>query len=120
VDGGEVRVARVGRRRADGDEQQPGVLERVREVGGEVQPPAVALHQLGQAGLPDRDAALLEALDLRLVDVDAPDVVAELGEAGGGDQADVARADDPDRLSVRGMAHERSLRVSSAVIASDA
>ena len=58
-------------------------------------------------GLPDRDAALLEALDLGLVDVDAPDVVAELGEAGGGDQADVARADDPDGLSVRGMAHER-------------
>ena len=60
------------------------------EVGREVQPVAVALDQLREPRLPDRDPALLEALDLGLVDVDAPDVVAELGEAGGGDQADVA------------------------------
>ena len=52
--------------------------------------------QLGQARLVDRDLALLQALDLRLVDVDADDVVAALGEAGAGDQADVSGADDGD------------------------
>ena len=113
MDGGEVRVAGVGRRRADGHEQQPGVLERVGDVGREVQAIAVALDELGEARLPDRDPALLEALDLGLVDVDAPDVVAQLGEAGGGDQADVAGPDDPDGLSVRELAHARPIRVSS-------
>ena len=41
----EVGVAGVGRRRADGDEQQPRVLERVGEVGREVQPLAVAARR---------------------------------------------------------------------------
>ena len=74
------------------------MLERIGEVGGEVQAAAVALDQLGEPRLPDRDAALVQALDLGLVDVDAVDVGAELGESGRGDQADVARADDADRL----------------------
>ena len=42
--------------------------------------------------------------DLGRVDVDAVDVVAELGEARSGHQADVSRADHADRLSIR--AHE--------------
>jgi hypothetical protein len=96
VDGGEVRVARVRRRRPDRDEEQPRVLERVGDVRREVQATAMVLHQLGEAGLPDGDVAPLEALDLLRVDVDAPDVVAELREACRGDQADVARADDAD------------------------
>ena len=58
VDGGEVRVAGVGGRRADGHEQQARVLERVGEVGGEVQAVAMALDELGQARLPDRDLAV--------------------------------------------------------------
>jgi hypothetical protein len=63
----------------------------------------MARHEVLEARLPDRDPPLLEALDLRLVDVDAPDIVSELGEAGGGDKAHVSRADDPDGFS--GTAH---------------
>ena len=98
VDGREVGVARVGRRRADGDEQQARVLERVREVRGEVQAVAVARDEVLEARLPDRDPALLEALDLLRVDVDAVDVGAQLREARRGDEADVPRADHADRL----------------------
>ena len=104
VDGGQVGVAGVGGRRPDGDEQQPGVLERVGEVGGEVQAVAVALDQLLQARLPDRHPARAQPFDLLRVDVDAVDVVAELGEPGRGDQADVPRADHADRFSIG--AHE--------------
>ena len=57
------------------------------------------LTALGQAGLVDRDLAALEAGDLVGVDVDAPDLAAELGEAGRGDQADVAGADHGDRFA---------------------
>ena len=68
----------------------------------------MAGDELLETGLPDRDPALLEALDLGRVDVDAPDIVAELGEAGGGHEADVSGADDPDRFSL-GTAHSRRL-----------
>ena len=57
--------------------------------------------QLLEAGLVDRDLAALEALDLVGVDVDAPDLVAELGEAGRGDEADVAGADDADGFALQ-------------------
>ena len=97
----QVGVARVGRRRADGDEQQPRVLERVGDVGREVQPLAVlAATSSARPGLVDRDLAALEALDLVGVDVDAPDLVAELGEAGRRDEADVAGADDADGFAL--------------------
>ena len=96
---GEVGVAGVGRRGADGDEQQARVLERVGEVGGEVHPLGVAREQLLQARLVDRHLARAQALDLRGVDVDALHVAAELGEAGGGDQPDIAGADHADWLS---------------------
>ena len=68
--------------------------------------------ELGQAGLVDRDLAALEALDLVGVDVDAPDLVAELGEAGRGDEADVAGADDADGFARA--AHERRTRIAAA------
>src|SRR6185312_883562 len=64
------------------------------DVRREVQAIAVLGHQVGQARLVDRDLAALQALDLGGVDVDAPHLVAELGEAGRGDEADVAGADD--------------------------
>ena len=94
----QVGVAGVGRRRADGDEQQPRVLERLGEVGREVQSLAIAREQLLEARLVDRHLAAAQPLDLRGVDVDAPHLAAELGKAGGGDQTDVAGADHPDRL----------------------
>ena len=59
----------------------------------------MARDELLEARLPDRDPALLEALDLVRVDVDAVDVGAQLGEARRGDEADVPRADDADRLA---------------------
>ena len=48
--GRQVGVARVGRRRADRDEQQPRVLERRADVGAEVQPLAVAGHDSASPG----------------------------------------------------------------------
>ena len=50
VDRRQVGVPRVGRRRADRDEQQPRVLERVREVGREVQAVAVLATRSARPG----------------------------------------------------------------------
>jgi hypothetical protein len=112
VDRAEVRVPGVRGRRADRDEQQPRVLERVGDVGREVQAAAVLRDEVGEAGLVDRDLAALQAVDLRGVDVDAPDVVAELREAGRGHEADVAGADDTDGFARAG--HERRTRIAGA------
>ena len=71
----------------------------VGEIGGEVQPLGVARQQLLQAGLVDRHLAAPQALDLGGVDVHAPHVAAELGEAGRGHQPDVAGADHCDWLA---------------------
>ena len=62
---------------------------------------AVAPHDRLQARLEDRDLARVELLDLVLVEVEAEHVVARVGEAGAGDQADVAGADDGDVHGVR-------------------
>ncbi len=69
------------------------------EVGREVHPRGVAREQLLEARLVDRHLAPPQALDLGGVDVDAPDLAAELGEAGRGHQPDVAGADHPDWLA---------------------
>ena len=58
----------------------------------------VLLDQLGQAGLVDRHLAAAQRLDLLGQDVARPDLVAELGEAGGGHEADPADADDAYRF----------------------
>ena len=67
-------------------------------VGGEGRRPAgdVALHDLGRPGSWIGIAAALEHRDLALIDVEAIDVVAEIGEASTGDEADVAGTDDRD------------------------
>jgi hypothetical protein len=85
-------------RRAHRDEHHLAVGDAGRGVGGEVQAPGavVADHQRLEPGLVDRDHALREAVDLRLVDVDADDVVADLRQARARDEADVARAEDGD------------------------
>jgi hypothetical protein len=90
--------------RADGDEDRVRPLEGLAEVGreGEAAARLVALDQGLEAGLVDRDPALLEHPDLALVLVDADHVEPELGEAGAGDEADIARAD-------HGDAHGREL-----------
>ena len=65
--------------------------------------PACALRgdQIVEAGLEDRDLAAAQPRDLARVLVDAGDVDAELGEAGAGDQADIAGADHGDAHGVR-------------------
>src|SRR5205085_6149197 len=91
-------------RRAHGDEDDVAVADGVRGVGGELQPAGrvVGLDHRLQARLVDRNDAVVEAFDLRRVDVDAHDVMADLRQAGAGDEADIAGAEDGD-------AHERSL-----------
>jgi len=98
---GEVGVAGVGRWRADGDEEQPRVLQRRPELGREVQPLAMLGDQLLQPGLPDRDPTLAQAADLLGVDVDAVDVGAQRGDPAAVTRADIAGADHADRLSLR-------------------
>ena len=92
-----MAVAAPGRR-ADGDEHRVGVAHRVGEIGreGEAAGRDVVGHQLVEAGLVDRDLALAQARDLAGILVDADHVVAELGEAGAGHQADIARPDHGD------------------------
>ena len=107
VDGAEIGIPGVGRRRPDGDEQQPRVLEGVADVRREVHPIAVGGDHLGQSRLVDRDLARLQAGDLVRIDVDAVDLAAEVGEARGGDEADVAGADDTDGLATAGHAAQQ-------------
>jgi len=49
-----------------------------------------------EPGLVDRDLATVQHRDLALVDVDADDVVAGIGETRAGHETDVARAEDRD------------------------
>ena len=95
----QVGVSGVRRRGADGDEQQSTVLERVADVCREVQALGVARQQLLEPRLVDRDLAAAQALDLGGVDVDAPDVAAQLREAGSRHQAHIAGADHSDWLT---------------------
>jgi hypothetical protein len=94
----QVGVARVGGWSVHADEQQPSVLEHLRHVGGEVQPLGVLGDQLGQARLVDRHLAAAQRVDLGGHDVARPDLVPELREAGGRDEANPANADDADRF----------------------
>ena len=75
-----------------------GVADRRVDVGREAQAAGAhvaADHRL-EAGLVDRHAAALQHVDLARVDVEAQHVVADLGEAGAGDEPDVAGADHRD------------------------
>ena len=95
-DGGEVGVSRVRRRRADGDVEEVGIADGLGNVEGEGQPLGIALQELVEPRLEDRHLARAEPLDPRRDDVPDDDVVPEVGEAGAGDQADVAGAEDCD------------------------
>ena len=71
---------------------------RTLDVGGELQASAcdVAPHDLEQTGLVDRQGAGFEGADLLRIHVQADHVVAHFGEAGAGDEADVAGTGDGD------------------------
>ncbi len=96
----EVGVAGVGRRRVDADEEQAGARQQLVHVGGEGDPLGVAAQQVLEFGLVDRHLAAGEGVDLLLDDVAGDHLVAELGEAGRGDQPDPANSDDADRLQL--------------------
>ena len=87
---GQVGVAGIGRRSAHGHEQQTSVLERGRELG----PRSAAARGCATRTRPGpahrSGSRLARAGDLLGVDVYAPDLAAQLGEAGGGHQPDVA------------------------------
>ena len=74
------------------------LAHRLRQVGGEGQPACahVAGDQLVEPRLVDRHLAALERRDLAGVLVDADHVVAEIGKAGAGNEADIAGADHRD------------------------
>ncbi len=70
--------------RADADELHRAVLHRGGDVGREMEAAGdhVAQHHLLQAGLVDRDLAVLEQVDLAFVHIHADDVVAHFRQAG--------------------------------------
>ena len=84
------------RRRAGGRRRAPRPRSVVKVIRS-----ALRATQLVEARLVDRRLAAPQRLDLLGDDVAGDDRVAELGEAGGGDQADPADPDHPDRLSLR-------------------
>ncbi|KFB74428.1 MAG: hypothetical protein AW09_000267 [Candidatus Accumulibacter phosphatis] len=91
------RTVLVGRR-ADADELRRPVMHRDGDVGGELHPAisGIALDPLRQTGLMDREAAVVEDLDLALIHIQAEHVVAHFRQAGAGDQANLAGANNGD------------------------
>ena len=83
------------RRRADGNEHRLGAVHRGGEIAGERQPAGgdVVRDQLVQARLVDRHAPVAQGGELPGIGFHHRDVGAEFGEAGAGDQADIAAAD---------------------------
>ena len=83
---------------ANGDEYRLGITYRGGEVGREGEPPGrdVLRHQLVETGFVDRHASFVECGQLVGIDLHDRDVGAEFGEAGAGDEADVAAADHSD------------------------
>jgi hypothetical protein len=96
-------VFQVGRtilvgRRADCDELELAVRHRRVDVGGKAQATrrfVAADHRL-QAGFVNGNAAVVENVDLALIEIETEHVVADFGKAGSGDQADIAGTDDGD------------------------
>ncbi len=80
-------------RRAHGQEHEVGLADRRIEFGREADPPhaQVPLEELLEARFVDRHAAMAELVDPPRILIDAGDIPAELGEASGGDEADIAR-----------------------------
>ena len=79
--GGEICVAAVCRRRADGDVEELCAVDRVAHARRKRKPFCVACHDLVQTRLEDRHDTRAELLDSLRHDVAHDDVVPELGEA---------------------------------------
>ena len=99
------------RRSSNGDEHRLGVLYPVGEIGGEGQPAAlrIGLDQRLQPRLPDRHLAGVQAVDLRLVLVDAANAVSEIGKARAGHEPHIAGADHRDTHAFSLVVYERPL-----------
>ena len=71
-------------------------LDGSRKIGGEAQPALgdVLGNELLEAWFVDGDDALMESVDLLLIDVDADNVIAKVGQPCAGDETDVASPDD--------------------------
>ena len=94
-DVGQVRLARVGQRRRDADDDGVGLVEPA-EVDGRLEAALAHLADRRVGDVPDVALAPLEPLDLGRVDVEAQDGDPAVAEGAGQRQADVAQADDPD------------------------
>ena len=92
------------RGRTNRDEHRVGCGDRAGELGREFQPAGARIvgHQLIEAGLVNRHFAARQSRDLRLVLVDANDLMAEIGKTRAGNKADIAGAD-------HGNAHVKSI-----------
>ncbi len=86
------------RRRADGDELDLAVRDARLDIGREAQAPcrAVARDDVQQPRFVNRHPAVVQDVDLALIDVETEDVVTDLREAGARDETDIAGADDGD------------------------
>jgi len=99
--GGVEHVREIGmavaaaRRRAHSDENRVGGRDRAGQIGAEFETASARVggDQVVQPGLVDRHLAALERGDLGLILVDTGHFVAEVGEAGPGNEADIAGAD---------------------------
>src|SRR5262249_28979488 len=83
------------RGRADGDEHGIRARDRGGEIGGEFEAPGahVAVDDLVEARLVNRNFTPLQAGDLAGILVDACDGNTEFRKTGTGDEADIARTD---------------------------
>ena len=83
------------RRRADRDEHRVGLADRTGNASRKLEPPLphVRLHQRLQSRLIDRQIAAGKRRDLVRILVDADHGMTEIGEAGSGDEPDIAGAD---------------------------
>ena len=97
----EVRSAMpvaAARRRTDRNEYRIGLGHRAAEFRREFQPAGTRVDrdQIVEARLIDRHLAARQRRDLSLILVDANDLVAEIGETGAGNKADISGADHRD------------------------
>ena len=95
-----VGVAGGRRWRVHGDEEEVAALEQDVVGRREREPVGVVADELLQTGLVDRDLTPFQPADLLLVEVHAHDVVAQVGETDGRDEADIAGTDDPDGCDI--------------------
>ena len=91
------RTVLVGRR-SHCDELDGAVQGGAAGVGSERQSArgSIGSYEFPEAGFVDRDFARFEHCNLAWIDVQAEDFIADICEAGSGDETDVARADDGD------------------------